>query len=42
MKKLDSDYKEGVIDEGTYNELRTDYKKKAIEITKKLENIEEN
>jgi competence protein ComGC len=39
IKKLDSDYKDGVIDEETYNEMRDDYKKKAIEITKKLENI---
>jgi hypothetical protein len=41
IKKLESDYKEGLIDEETYNELRDDYKKKAVEVAKELESFKE-
>jgi hypothetical protein len=37
IKKLDSDYEEGLIDEDVYEDLRKSYKKKAVEILKELE-----
>jgi hypothetical protein len=39
IKKLDSDYEEGVLDEDTYKELRASYKAKAVEVTKELHRI---
>jgi hypothetical protein len=41
IKKLDSDYEEGLLDEETYKELREDYKKKAVEIAKEIESFKE-
>lgn len=41
IKKLDADYKEGLLDEETYNDLRADYKKKAVEITKEMDGTSE-
>lgn len=37
IKKLDSDYEEGLLDEEIYQELREDYKKKAVDIMKEIE-----
>jgi hypothetical protein len=39
IKKLDSDFNEGTIDEDTYRELREKYKKRAVEIAKELESF---
>jgi hypothetical protein len=41
IKKLDADFEEGLLDEETYNELRADYKKKAVEITRKIDGTSE-
>jgi hypothetical protein len=41
IKKLDSDFKEGLLDEETYKELRDDYKRKAVEMAKELESLKE-
>jgi hypothetical protein len=37
IKKLDSDYKEGLIDEDTYSDLRASYKAKAVDVAKELD-----
>ncbi|UCE73746.1 MAG: hypothetical protein JSV56_12070 [Methanomassiliicoccales archaeon] len=37
IKKLDSDYKDGILDEDVYKELRQSYKEKAVEVMKELE-----
>jgi hypothetical protein len=40
IKKLDTDFEDGTIDEDTYKELREKYKKKAVEISKEIESFE--
>jgi len=42
IKKLDSDYKEGLIEEEIYGELRAGYKKKAIALSKELEELKKS
>jgi hypothetical protein len=42
IKKLEADFQEGLLDEETYNELRADYKKKAVEIVKEIESFNKN
>ncbi len=37
IKKLDNDYKEGLLDEEVYKELRADYKRKAVDLMKELD-----
>ncbi len=37
IKKLDSDFEEGLIDEDVYNDLRQSYKEKAVEVMKELD-----
>jgi hypothetical protein len=37
IKKLDSDYEEGLLDEDVYQDLRQSYKGKAVEVMKELE-----
>ncbi len=42
MKKLDSDLKEGVIDEDVHNDLKASYKKKTVEIMKQMDLLSAN
>lgn len=37
IKKLDTDFKEGLLDEKVYKELRADYKRKAADLMKELD-----
>jgi hypothetical protein len=39
IKKLDADFQEGLLDEETYNELKADYKKKAVEAARELDDL---
>jgi hypothetical protein len=41
IKKLDSDYEEGFLDEDVYEDLRKSYKGKAVEILKDIEALDE-
>jgi hypothetical protein len=37
IKKIDSDYEEGLLDEDVYQDLRKSYKEKAVEVLKEIE-----
>jgi len=40
LRELDDDYSSGIIPEDEYNTIRSNYKKKAVDITKRIEMLE--